>query len=288
MSKRSKIILISVYCAVALLLLSSVLFVVLGNTSVHVSNFTVKSEDLPAAFDGFRIVQVSDFHNEEFGKDNKSLLDKIRNANPDIIAFTGDTLDSYEVNYEIALDFVSEAQKIAPCYFVMGNHEGRLSGYDGFKKQIESLGVVVLDGTSCTIERVGEKITLYGLHDPESLKGERYGYGEMGILEKLLYELDYKDDGYGILLSHRPECFEYYVDYKFDLVLSGHAHGGQIRLPIIGAIYAPGQGFFPKYTSGMHTEDETTMIVSRGLGNSSIPFRFNNTPELVVITLKNK
>lgn len=286
MSKRSKIILISVYSAVALLLLSSVLFVVLGNTRVHVSNFTVKGDDLPSSFDGFKIAQVSDFHSEEFGKDNVRLLNKLRASKPDIIAFTGDTLDSYDVNYDISLNFIKEALKIAPCYFVMGNHEGRLEGYESFKNQIIDMGVVVLENTSCQIERNGEKITLYGLLDPESLKGEEYGYGEMGILEKLLRELDYKDEGYGILLSHRPECFDYYVDYKFDLVLTGHAHGGQFRLPIIGAVYAPGQGFFPKYSSGMHTSGETTMIVSRGLGNSSIPLRFNNTPELVIITLE--
>lgn len=286
MSKKSKIILISVYCAVALLLLSSVLFVVLGNTSIHVSNFTVKSDNLPSSFDGFKIAQVSDFHSAEFGKGNSRLLDKIRASKPDIIAFTGDTLDSYDVNYDISLNFIKEALKIAPCYFVMGNHEGRLEDYESFKNQIIDMGVVVLENTSCQIEQNGEKITLYGLLDPESLKGEEYGYGEMGILEKLLRELDYKDEGYGILLSHRPECFEYYVDYKFDLVLTGHAHGGQFRLPIIGAVYAPGQGFFPKYSSGMHTSGETTMIVSRGLGNSSIPLRFNNTPELVIITLE--
>jgi predicted MPP superfamily phosphohydrolase len=251
-----------------------------------VSKFTVKGDDLPSSFDGFKIAQVSDFHSEEFGKDNVRLLNKLRASKPDIIAFTGDTLDSYDVNYDISLNFIKEALKIAPCYFVMGNHEGRLEGYESFKNQIIDMGVVVLENTSCQIERNGEKITLYGLLDPESLKGEEYGYGEMGILEKLLRELDYKDEGYGILLSHRPECFDYYVDYKFDLVLTGHTHGGQFRLPIIGAVYAPNQGFFPKYSSGMHTSGETTMIVSRGLGNSSIPLRFNNTPELVLITLE--
>ena len=285
MSKRVKIIIISAFLAVLFLFLSAVLFVFSGNIGLHVSKFTIKSGNLPEQFDGFKIAQVSDFHNEEFGS-SKKLLDKLRSAEPDIIAITGDLLDSYEVNYDVALHFISEAQKIAPCYFVMGNHEGRLDGYESFKKQIIDLGVIVLENTSCTIERGGEKITVYGLLDPESLKGEEYGYGEMGILEKLLKEMNFKDEGYSILLSHRPECFEYYVDYGYDLVLAGHAHGGQFRLPIIGAVYAPGQGFFPKYTAGVHTEKDTTMVVSRGLGNSSIPLRFNNTPELVLITLE--
>ena len=286
MSKKVKIAIICVFLAVMFLFLSAVLFVVLGNTSLHVSNFTIKSDKLPESFDGFKIAQVSDFHNEEFGKSNEKLLNKLRSAKPDIIALTGDTLDSYEVDYEVALHFISEAQKIAPCYFVVGNHEGRLDGYENFKKQIIDLGVTVLENTSCIIERGGEKITIYGLLDPEALKGEEYGYGEMGILEKLLKEIDYKGEGYSVLLSHRPECFEYYVDYGYDLVLTGHAHGGQFRLPLIGAVYAPGQGFFPKYTAGVYTEESTTMVVSRGLGNSSIPVRFNNTPEIVIVTLE--
>ena len=155
-----------------------------------------------------------------------------------------------------------------------------------FKKEIASYGVFVLEGEKCEISKGAEKITIYGVQDPESLKGEKYGYREINILEKLLAELDYQNEGYNILLSHRPEGFDFYTEYGYDLVLCGHAHGGQFRLPIIGAVYAPGQGFFPKLTEGMHTKNNTTMIVSRGLGNSSIPVRFNNTPELVLITLE--
>lgn len=287
MTKRVKIIVFSVLGTLFLIALSMILFVVLGNTSIHVSKFEVKSDNLPSSFEGFKIAQVSDLHNEEFGKNNKRLLKKLSECEPDIIAITGDLIDSRNTNLEVSLNFVKEAIKIAPCYYVTGNHEGRIDGYEQFENELKSIGVIVLDGTSSMVERNGEKITLYGIHDPESLKGEKYGYAERGIVEKLLKELDYSDTGYNILLSHRPECFAYYVEHKYDLVLTGHAHGGQFRLPFVGGLYAPGQGKFPKYDSGAFIENETTMVVSRGLGNSIFPFRINNTPELVLITLTN-
>ncbi|MBQ3017747.1 MAG: metallophosphoesterase [Clostridia bacterium] len=284
--KRKLIILFScVFCAIILSLVAFLIFVILGNTCLHVSNLTVNDEDLPDSFDGFRIAHVSDLHNTEFGKYNKRLLKKLREAEPDIIAITGDLIDSNNTDFGVALSFVKEALKIAPCYFVTGNHEGRVDAYGDFEKELISLGAIVLDGKSAKISKNGEEITLWGIHDPESLKGELYGYNEKAIIDKLLSELDYDQEGYNVLLSHRPEAFESYANMGYDLVLTGHAHGGQFRIPFVGGLYAPAQGAFPKYDSGLYTKGTTNMVVSRGLGNSAFPFRINNTPEIVIVTL---
>ncbi len=284
MSEKLKIIIISAL-GVLLLLCALLLYIVLGNICVGVSKFEVKNENLPSAFDGFRIVQVSDLHNEEFGKGNSRLLKKIKKCEPDIIAITGDLIDSRNTDLELALDFVREAVKIAPCYYVTGNHEGRIDGYEAYEAKLVDLGVIVIDNASVVIENEGQAIELHGLHDLESLKGEKYGYRERGVLEKLLLENTHDKDGYDILLAHYPDFLDLYAKYEYDLVLSGHAHGGQFRLPFIGGLYAPGQGKLPKYDSGLFTEGVTSMIVSRGLGNSIFPFRINNTPELVLVTL---
>ena len=286
MKKKFKI-LISVGAAVLFfIVLAASSYLVFTNTGVHVSKITVSSENLPESFDGFKIVQISDLHNAEFGKDNKRLLRKIEKASPDIIVITGDLIDCDRTDTEVALDFAKRALEIAPCYFVGGNHEGRINAEESFYGELIALGVTILDDTSTQITIGGEKITLYGVHDPESLKGEEYGYGEMGILEKRLNELTV-DDGYSLLLSHRPEGFDFYCETGFDLVLTGHVHGGQVRIPFIGGLYGPGQGLFPKYDSGLYQSGTTSMVVSRGLGNSSIPIRINNTPEIIEITLTN-
>ena len=284
MSKKLKIIITTISCA-ALLLCALVLYVVLGNTSVGVSKFTVSSDNLPSEFDGFRIVQISDLHNAEFGKDNRRLIKKIKKCEPDIIALTGDLIDSRNTDLDIAINFVKEATKIAPCYYVTGNHEGRIDDYEAYEAELIALGVIVIDNESVVIEKGLSSIELHGLHDLESLKGEKYGYRERGVLEKLLTENTHNKDGFDVLLAHYPDFLDLYSKYEYDLVLSGHAHGGQFRLPFVGGLYAPLQGKLPKYDAGLFSSGNTQMIVSRGLGNSVFPFRINNTPEVVLVTL---
>lgn len=146
-------------------------------------------------------------------------------------------------------------------------------------------GVVVLEDKAIPLENDGEKITLIGLSDPDfTIRGDAFGEVPAMTSTKLRNLMDAKN-GYTILLSHRPELFETYVDCDVDLVLSGHAHGGQFRLPFIGGLIAPNQGLFPKYDAGLYTDNNTNMIVSRGLGNSIIPLRFNNRPEIVLVEL---
>ena len=252
------------------------------NQALQITHIPVSSRNLPESFDGFRIAQVSDLHNAAFGENNESLLQKLWQAEPDIIAITGDLIDSQHTDTETALAFVEGAVKIAPCYYVTGNHEARISTYPQFEDQMKALGVTVLRTEAAVLERDGSHITLLGVDDPAF---DRSGQTDAQTLSQQLDSL--LPEGFTILLSHRPEHFSLYCQYKIELVLSGHAHGGQLRLPLLGGVIAPHQGFFPKYDSGLYTASNTSMVVSRGLGNSLFPFRLNNPPEIVCITLHN-
>ena len=268
-----------------LALLALIIWTALGNTALELNTYTVSSEELPDAFDGYRIAHVSDLHNAEFGDCNEKLLAMLREAEPDIIAITGDLIDSRNTDIGVALAFAEEAMKIAPCYYVTGNHEARVSEYAELKAGLEGAGVVVLENERVEIELSDKAITLLGVDDPSF--NTDYLFGDAAaVISTNLTEITAEDDGFTVLLSHRPELFDTYVDGGMSLVLSGHAHGGQFRLPFVGGLVAPNQGLFPKYDAGLYTEDSTNMIVSRGIGNSILPFRFNNRPEVILIELK--
>ena len=285
MKKRlSKKALISV-CTLIAVLLVLIIWTIWGNTALMVSTVTVSSNRIPTAFNGFLIAQVSDLHNAVFGENNAELLQILSECKPNIIVVTGDLVDAEHTDIDVALDFAKEAAQIAGTYYVTGNHEGSLSQYDELKTGLESMGVVVLEDTSMQLEYNGEKVTLIGLSDPSfTLKGNMLGEVPAMVDTKLRGLIGDKDD-YTILLSHRPVLFETYVNCGVDIVLSGHAHGGQFRLPFIGGLVAPNQGLFPKYDAGLYTKGDTNMIVCRGLGNSIIPIRFNNRPEIVLLEL---
>ena len=273
-----------IICVLAGILLVLIVWTAWGNTALERNTYTISSRELPDAFDGYRIAQVSDLHNAEFGEGNERLLDMLREAEPDMIAITGDLIDSRKTNIVVALAFAKEAVKIAPCYYVSGNHEARVSEYQDLKTGLEEAGVTVLDDAQVKIEVSGESITVIGVNDP-SFHADYLTSGAE-VMDRKLSELSSEDAGFTLLLSHRPELFDAYVAHDMDLVLTGHAHGGQFRLPLIGGLIAPNQGLFPKYDAGLYSDGSTNMIVSRGLGNSIIPFRFNNRPEVVLIELK--
>ena len=271
-------------CILSGILLILIVWTAWGNAALELNTYTIRSRGLPDAFDGYRIAQVSDLHNAEFGDRNQRLLEMLREAEPDMIAITGDLIDSRKTNIAVALAFAEEAVKFAPCYYVSGNHEARVSEYQELKTGLEAAGVTVLDDAQVKIEVSGESITVIGVNDP-SFHAD-YLTSDAAVMDRKLSELSSEDAGFTILLSHRPELFDTYVAHNMDLVLTGHAHGGQFRLPLIGGLIAPNQGLFPKYDDGLYSEGNTNMIVSRGLGNSIIPFRFNNRPEVVLIELK--
>lgn len=273
-------------CILSGILLILIVWTAWGNAALELNTYTISSRGLPDAFDGYRIAQVSDLHNAEFGDRNQRLLEMLREAEPDMIAITGDLIDSRKTNIAVALAFAEEAVKFAPCYYVSGNHEARVSEYQELKTGLEAAGVTVLDDAQVKIEVSGESITVIGVNDP-SFHAD-YLTSDAAVMDRKLSELSSEDASFTILLSHRPELFDTYAAHDMDLVLTGHAHGGQFRLPLIGGLIAPNQGLFPKYDDGLYSEGNTNMIVSRGLGNSIIPFRFNNRPEVVLIELKSQ
>ena len=281
-AKKRKFIILAV---VAAFLLALIAWIAWGNTALELNTYTISSSKLPQSFDGYRIAHVSDLHNAEMGKDNEKLLAMLRGADPDMIAITGDLIDSRHTDIEVALQFIRAAAKIAPCYYVTGNHEARVNEYGELKAGMEAAGVTVLEDVRTEISMEGETITLIGVNDPSYQTDYLFGDAE-SVMNAKLEDLHTENDGFTILLSHRPELFDTYADHDIDLIFSGHAHGGQFRLPFIGGLVAPNQGLFPEYDAGIYTEGNTNMLVSRGVGNSILPFRINNRPEVILIELQ--
>ncbi len=272
-------------CVIGTIFFTLFIWTVWGNTALMTNAVAISSSRIPAAFSGFRIAQVSDLHNAEFGKNNAELLKLLSESRPDIIVITGDLIDANHTDVGIALGFAQESVRIAPTYYVTGNHEAASQQYDTLKAGLEEEGVIVLEDEAISLERGGETISLIGLADPDfTVKGEMFGEAPVMVSAKLK-NLNDGEGKYTIMLSHRSELFETYVNCGIDLVFAGHAHGGQFRLPFIGGVIAPNQGLFPKYDAGLYTDGGTNMVVSRGIGNSIIPLRFNNRPEIVLVEL---
>lgn len=281
MSKKKRTILIST----AIILIIITALIMWGNKALETNTYIIESDKISRSFDSYRIAQVSDLHNTQIGKDNKRLINALKTAKPDIIAVTGDIIDSMFTNVDVAVNFMEQAVEIAPCYYINGNNESRVADeYEKLKAELAKLNVTILENDSIKLSKNGDYITLSGINDPVF-------YADIvrpNLTETTIKNAKPDDDSYTVLLSHRPELFELYVKYDFDLVFSGHAHGGQFRLPYVGGLFAPHQGFFPEYDSGLFTEQNTNMLVSRGVGNSLFPFRINNRPEIIIAELKAK
>jgi uncharacterized protein len=253
-----------------------VVFFYVNNNWLTVSNHTIQSPEVPTSFDGYRIVQVSDLHDATFGENQQRLVKKIQQTKPDTIVITGDIIDSNRYNLQNSLDLIDQIVKIADVYYVTGNHEVATNDVDRIKEKLSDRGVRVLSNETLKLERAGEAISLTGIEDP--LMGE--------VASRMIADSRVPSDAFTVLLAHRPEDFQAYVDAGIDVTFSGHAHGGQFRIPGMGGLVAPGQGYFPKYTAGIHEQNQSKLVVSRGLGNSIIPMRLFNLPDIVVVTLK--
>lgn len=276
-SKKTKIILISLMIFLSIF----VFWVVYGNINIQVNELTIKNENLPDDFSGYKIAHISDLHNTEFGNDNNRLLTLIKYSCPDIIVVTGDIVDSRKTNVQIARDFINNASKIAPVYYVTGNHEARVSEENRIDNVTLDENITILHNEDVLIQKGESEIQIIGIDDPDYVSATHSEDYMNYELEKFSNSKHFK-----ILLSHRPELFGAYVSNNIDVVFSGHAHGGQFRLPFVGGIIAPHQGLFPEYDSGLYTKDNTNLIVSCGLGNSIFPFRINNPPEIIIVTLR--
>lgn len=257
-----------------LVIILSIPLIYWGNHHIDITYFEVTHADIPLQFEGMKILQISDLHNQTFGKGQQTLIEKIKAETPDIIVITGDIVDQKKFDLQPVQDLVSSIVSVAPVYYVSGNHEAWSGRYEEVKSVLIKAGVVVLENESVAIKRMDESIRLLGLQDPAF-------NSEMSIsVNEQVMEGDFT-----MVLSHRPEFMDEYVNSDYDLVFCGHAHGGQFRLPFIGGVIAPNQGLFPEYDAGVFHKSDTTMILSRGLGNSIIPVRLFNLPEIVVVTL---
>lgn len=271
-----------IYLVISLAIVLFFIFCYYENNKIDTTYYDIESKDCE---NDFKIAHLSDFHSKPF----KSILEKLLNEKPDIICITGDYINDRCKNKEKMLDYAKELLKIAPVYYITGNHERRLENFDTLMKELENTGFNILlnkciDTKHCTILGLDENQADFS--DYKARKNGTFVYKDMSPYFK---ELE-KSKKFKLVLSHFPENFEgikelNYSQYDFDLQLSGHAHGGQWIMPFIGPLFSPGQGVLPKYARG-EFGNRPKLIVSRGLGNSEFPLRLFNHPELVIINIK--
>ena len=257
------------------------LFLRWSNTALQTTNFDPVFTDLPAGFDGCRAVVLGDLHATYFGEKSDRLLDAVREAEPDYIFLVGDLLDA---NRDIPENYAAQTADglaaIAPTYYVTGNHEWAVGGVPELKDTLVSHGITVLSNQFLALERNGDTIVLAGIDDPN-------GYADQKTPETVAAEVYAAyGDPFWVLLAHRNNLFApQYSLLGADLVVSGHGHGGLIRLPFTDGLLSVERTFFPSYTAGLYEENGSCLFVTRGLGNSGPTFRLFNRPEVAVVTL---
>lgn len=253
------------------------------NHTLDITQIPYHNPKIPPSFHGYRILQISDLHNTCFGKGQKQLITKIKNVKPDLIVFTGDIIDRKKTNQDNLqplTSLITYLKQGVPICYIPGNHEATSYLYPYIRNYLIEQGVHVLENRALKVKKQGNELTICGIMDPKF-----YPHPEADYRHQLMNLATYTEHGFCMLLAHHPEYFDLYVQHHFDLVFCGHAHGGQFRIPKIGGVYSPDQGFLPTYSEGSFTKEQTTMVVSRGLGNSRMPQRLNNHPQLVLVTL---
>ena len=232
-----------------------------------------------------KIALISDLHSTIFGNNQKKLIQKIKEQNPGLIILSGDILDDEVPNLGTKL-LLSGIKDTAPIYYVTGNHEYWSNNIKNIRELLQSYNVFILSDNYVKINLDNNELVIAGIEDPDKKFYKTPEYNQNETMENVFRELD-KTELFKILVAHRPENIENYKKYSFNLVLSGHTHGGQIRIPpILNGLYAPNQGLFPKYAGGYYSHDEMIHIISRGLSiNPRLP-RIFNRPELVIIIIK--
>lgn len=251
-----------------------ILFISLG----LINNIAIRTYEINTTkiSNDFTIAHISDLHSQMYGENQKQLIDKVIESKPDIIVLTGDIIDD-KVDINGAKLFLEGIKNIAPIYYVTGNHEFWAINTNEILSIIESYGIHILDDEIKKINVKEQDIVISGINDPD-VENKLYS-------DEFLSELSNSE--FNILLAHRPERIDEYIKYNVDLVLAGHAHGGQFAIPyILNGLFSPNQGFFPKYAGGQYYIEDKAMIVSRGLSfNKYIP-RFYNKPEIVIIYIR--
>lgn len=249
-------------------------------SALGVSQYDIALPKGMEGLDGYRIVQIADLHSAKLDKELEQALEQLQ---PNLIVMTGDLVNREDRDFTQALSTAALAVRFAPTYFVRGNHEVDNPDYARLRQGLEKVGVTILEDEGVVLEYHGASLNLVGVKDVTAHPGSRaQAIEDMAQTAKDLFV----EGTYHVLLSHRPSLLEAYAASGADLVFSGHAHGGQVRLPVIGAVFAPDQGLLPQITAGVHTAGQAQVVVSRGLGNGT-PFpRLWNGPELVAVTLR--
>lgn len=284
---------------VSCIIIGILAFLYVEANSLQITEYTITSPKIPEEFEGFKILQLSDLHSKEFGRGNIRLIEQIKAQNPDIIVATGDMLNSGKDNGQVFYNLAKELVKEFKLYYIKGNHEqiaefkaeeAGSGWFDSYMDELRNLGVIILDNDKAELKKGDASINLYGLEISLLLYRGRYSSnynGEKSIdvlsIEKKLGRCE--GEKYNILLTHNPAYFQIYSKWGADLVLSGHVHGGIVRLPFLGGLLSPDATFFPKYDAGEFELGDSKMIVSRGLGNSTLKLRVFNRPEIITITL---
>lgn len=257
---------------------------------IDISKYEVVSNKIPKEFDGFKILQLSDLHNRRF---SKKLIKKIHSQDPDIIVITGDMVSANSKGFNGFFDVIKGLDNKYPIYYVFGNHEQRLSLEKRalIVSRLKEYGVKVINNDADYIIKGKDYIKIYGLHQNllyynNYIKSKKsYSYDKKDI-ETIFPGLD--DKTFNILITHNPLYFETYEKWGTDLIFSGHVHGGIVRIPFIGGLLSPERNFFPKYSGGEYSINDSKMIVSRGLGYSTVNLRVFNNPEICVVELKSE
>lgn len=273
--------------ALCILLLLAI-YLVCNQFVIIINNYSITSNKVEKPV---KIALITDLHNANFGND-KIISEKVAETNPDIIAVVGDIIDERNADIQHTINALKPLPDIAPTYFVLGNHDTYCPSYNEFITAITENGIVFLDDQITDITVKGSKISLYGMTAYSNGEFETPAY------TKLMDDFCTRDS-YKILLCHYPEYTYYFFErdkyyvYDFDLMLSGHTHGGAVQIPFLGGFYAPEQGFFPRYSKGLYYIEESNknpfyMLISAGLGGDDRFIRFNNFPEVTTITISKK
>lgn len=250
--------------------------------SLKITNYTVTTDKINGSV---KIAFISDLHNKEFGSDNINLVNAISEEKPDIIALGGDMISSTDTQHDVVITLLNQLTKIAPTYYIWGNHERTYVNFNQLEKDIKNTDAVLLDNEMERISVNGDTLTIGGLTDfpyyefyaPDYENEDRY------FLDAFRQQ---QSENFSILLAHQPEFYFWNPkEMELDLILSGHTHGGVIQIPCIGGLYAPNQGFFPEYDKGYFSTDTAQIVITSGLGNTVPLPRLNNEPEICMVNI---
>lgn len=252
----------------------------LSNYFLSVTSYPI--QDRHFSQDPIRICFLSDLHCCQFGKNNCRLIKKIQELNPDVILISGDLIVKNGRHTERALGLLKELSLRYPVYYSPGNHEIKMPGYEEYRRRVRAMGISYLENQTAEMGNA----QICGLDLPLAYYHKVWQKQELSTKEMEMFLGKKQEDRYTILLAHNPEYFSTYKDWGADLILSGHVHGGIMRIPVLGGVIAPSLQLFPRYDAGVFHEGDITMILSRGLGTHHIKLRFFNAPELIVIDVQ--